>query len=381
MAELDDGQLANIGRIAVMVSQGDVGHTDITIIPSQPTDMGTNQQAASSDETPVVEAPAGEVDTPVVDAAPFVETPVPQGDTPGGDTLACETLQCSDLDCGICQEALVSDTPATDTPEQLESLLCGHTFHRYCIHKYAESMNTRLAYLACPLCRMRSVDIDASQGVGTVFDIDNDDHDPEAAGSQDPLYPGLQGKGTGKFGTFTVISPVQWSDILSSDASAPDDPPTSADVPASDGTPANVSPPSDMPAGGTPSDGKSKGKGKGKVRAPTADTPAGGTPSVGKGKGKNFLRRARPLTPTDDTPSDVAPSDVKGKGKAVTPADGTPADGKGIGKAGKAGRGGKGCKGNAGKAGKVGNDAAEPAAEPVTAPVAAPDDTGISATL
>ena len=304
-------------------------------------------------------------------STPVVETPA--GDTPAGDTPACDT-QCADRDCGICPEPLESDTPAADTPEQLESLLCGHLFHRYCIHKYAESMNRPLAYLACPMCRRVGVDIDASLGRQPhtyIFDID-DDHDPSAAGSQDPWEAGLWGKGTGKVGTITVRSPATWSDIMSADATAPDDPPTSdlagvdmttavtpasvmpgdelpADVPPSDDTPANVAPPSDMPAGGTPSDGKSKGKGK--VRTPTADTPA-----------------------------DVTPSDVKGKGKAVTPADGTPADGKGRGKAGKAGRGGKGCKGNAGKAGKVGNDAAEPAAEPVTAPVAAADDTGSSAT-
>jgi len=114
-------------------------------------------------------------------------------DTPAGDSPACDIAACDKTRlCGICQYPLVGVTP-----EPVESLLCGHLFHHYCIHKYAETMHCTLAQLACPMCRRVGSDIEASIGSINVGSQD-DDRDPSAAGSNDPCPAGRWGKGTGK---------------------------------------------------------------------------------------------------------------------------------------------------------------------------------------
>ena len=134
-------------------------------------------------------------------------------DTPAGDTPACDNSHL----CGICQFPLVGDTL-----EQVESLLCGHPFHHFCVHKYAETMHCTLAQLACPMCRRVGTDIDSS--LDATINVDSQDNqdpwaddgyqDPSAAGSQDPWEAGRWCKGTGKVGTISACVCIPKIDLL-----------------------------------------------------------------------------------------------------------------------------------------------------------------------
>ena len=56
--------------------------------------------------------------------------------------------------CGICQFAL-------DGTETEDALLCGHTYHRYCIEKYATHKMSSLENLECPVCKQTGSQINA----------------------------------------------------------------------------------------------------------------------------------------------------------------------------------------------------------------------------
>ena len=56
--------------------------------------------------------------------------------------------------CGICQFAL-------DGTETENALLCGHTYHRYCIDSYATHKMISLENLECPVCKQTASQINA----------------------------------------------------------------------------------------------------------------------------------------------------------------------------------------------------------------------------
>ena len=275
------------------------------------------------------------------------------------DTQVADTPVADIHQCGICQCPLVGVTP-----EPVESLLCGHPFHGYCIHKYAETMCCTLANLACPMCRRVSSDIEESgaahraveASLGSInVDSQDDDRDPSAAGSNDPIDrdPATY---TAEY-VWHIMRDADATQLAASDAAAI----VAHDGVSSDGMPAAVMPSNEMSAGAMASD----------------DTP---TPGVADG-GMPAVPVPDPDMPDDDDMTLANGHPVKGNGKAGTPADGkgigkagkagTPADGKGKGKAGK-GKAGKAGKGKAGRGGKGKAGRGEPDAEPA-------NDSGISA--
>ena len=54
--------------------------------------------------------------------------------------------------CPICLQGLASG-------EETSALLCGHSFHLYCLNTYSETTNTPISELACPTCKCTAVDI------------------------------------------------------------------------------------------------------------------------------------------------------------------------------------------------------------------------------
>ena len=80
--------------------------------------------------------------------------------------------------CGICQFAL-------DGTETENALLCGHTYHRYCIDSYATHKMISLENLECPVCKQTASQInalvhqafgeDGDEPADTVLEVPDDD--------------------------------------------------------------------------------------------------------------------------------------------------------------------------------------------------------------
>jgi hypothetical protein len=59
----------------------------------------------------------------------------------------------SEFLCAICLSGSANDDPTL-------ALLCGHSFHKYCIDTFAEVSNTAVAVIGCPTCKLTAQDIE-----------------------------------------------------------------------------------------------------------------------------------------------------------------------------------------------------------------------------
>ena len=76
--------------------------------------------------------------------------------------LCCvRSLKSMDVqECIICHDALDKDATGDDSQQWLA---CGHSFHAYCIGKYASSKNISLDEVTCPQCKMSPGEMKAGE--------------------------------------------------------------------------------------------------------------------------------------------------------------------------------------------------------------------------
>ena len=76
--------------------------------------------------------------------------------------------------CGICQFSLSGEQ--SNAGDASQSLLCGHTFHSYCVDSYAQCKGKSLNELDCPICRRTGAQITAlALASETMMVVDVDD--------------------------------------------------------------------------------------------------------------------------------------------------------------------------------------------------------------